>query len=132
MKTKIIRAFVFITVLFAIAVIFQSYKSPASKLKTDTGLTYTEFFGHVTLVQGYEVPGYKGFHALVTLRDKPGGTVAILSTSDRLMSICRSALETGNLMAFWGQRMTSAPAPLGGTWSVDVYESNSILVYNIK
>lgn len=132
MKSKIIKGFFSVILLFAVAAIFQSYKSPSSVLNIQTGTAYTEMFGHVTLVQGYEVAGYRGFHALVSLRDKPGGTVAILSTSDKLMGLCETALSTGNLMAFWGQKMATPPTPLGGSWSVDVYESNSILVYNMK
>ena len=132
MKSKFVKGTGLFIMLITASFIIQSYKTPASIVKANIGNAYVQMFGHVTLVQAYEVSGYRGFHALVTLKDKPGVTVAILSTSDRFLSVCETALTTGNLLGFWGQKMSVAPAPLGGTWSVDVYEANSILVYNVK
>jgi hypothetical protein len=33
-----------------------------------------ELFGHVNLVEGYDLPSFNGCHALVALRDTPGKT----------------------------------------------------------
>ncbi len=91
-----------------------------------------ELFGHVTLVQGYSVPSFKGCHALVALRDTPGKTVALLTSAKRLQSLLETALATGNLIGFWGQKLASPPTPMGGTWSVDVYSVISVILYNMK
>jgi hypothetical protein len=90
-----------------------------------------ELFGHVTLVEGYDVPGYVGCHALVNLRDSPGVTVAVLTHSLRLQSLLETALDTGNLIAFRGSLLSNPPTPLGGTWAVDVYgHLSSVILYN--
>jgi hypothetical protein len=89
-----------------------------------------ELSGHVTLVQGYSLSSYVGCHALVTLRDTPGKTVAVLTSEPRLQSLLESALSTGCLMAFWGRKLTDPSAPLGGTWTVDVYGIDSVILYN--
>ncbi len=91
-----------------------------------------ELFGHVTLVEGYSLPNFVGCHALVALRDTPGKTVAVLTKDQRLQSLLETALTTGNLMAFRGEKMTRPPNPRGGTWSVDVYQIDGVLVYNMK
>ncbi len=90
-----------------------------------------ELFGHVTLVEGYALPAYTGCHALVALRDTPGKTVAVMTTEVRLQSLLEQALDTGNLIAFWGYQMTNPPTPRGGTWSVDVYQINGVILYNM-
>lgn len=89
-----------------------------------------ELFGHVTLVESYTVPGFTGCHALVTLRDSPGVTVAVLTAEIRHQELMTAALATGNLIAFWGQKYTVPPTPRGGTWSVDVYNTSGIILYN--
>jgi hypothetical protein len=91
-----------------------------------------ELFGHVTLVEGYDVPAYGGCHALVALRDTPGKTVAVMTTATRLQSLLETALATGNLIAFWGQKYTNPPTPLGGTWAVDVYSIYGVILYSMK
>jgi hypothetical protein len=91
-----------------------------------------ELFGHVTLVEGYAVPNYIGCHALVLLRDTPGKTVAVMTTEQRLQSLLEIALDTGNLIGFRGQKLLFPPAPLGGTWAVEVYGINSVILYNMK
>lgn len=91
-----------------------------------------ELFGHVTLVEGYALPTFDGCHALVSLRDTPGKTVAVLTRAGRLQNLLETALATGNLIAFRGQKLTHPPTPLGGTWIVDVYSSDSIILYNMK
>ncbi|HET6420702.1 MAG TPA: hypothetical protein VFG19_11130 [Geobacteraceae bacterium] len=91
-----------------------------------------ELFGHVTLVEGYAVPNYTGCHALVALRDTPGKTVAVMTTEPRLQSLLESSLTTGNLIAFWGQKLTNPPTPMGGTWAVDVYSTSAVIFYNMK
>lgn len=88
-----------------------------------------ELFGHVILVEGYAVPAYTGCHALVTLRDTPGKTIAVMTTEPRLQSLLETALDTGNLIAFWGQKLVHPPTPMGGTWAVDVYSVMSVILY---
>jgi hypothetical protein len=88
-----------------------------------------ELFGHVTLVEGYALSTYTGCHALVSLRDQPGTTVAVLTTEIRLQSLLEEALETGNLIAFFGYKMTNPPTPRGGTWAVDVYQIDGVILY---
>ncbi len=90
-----------------------------------------ELFGHVTLVEGYEVPSFHGCHALVALRDTPGTTVAVLTTQHRLQTLLETALATGNLIAFRGSKLTHPPTPLGGTWAVDVYACSGVILYNM-
>ena len=89
-----------------------------------------ELFGHVTLVESYTVPGFTGCHALVALRDSPGVTVAVLTAEARHQELLTAALATGNLIAFWGQKYTVPPTPRGGTWSVDVYNTSGVTLYN--
>ena len=90
-----------------------------------------ELFGHVTLVEGYAIAhGFHGCHALVRLRDTPDTTVAVLTSDTRLQTLLETALATGNLIAFWGEKLTSPPTPRGGSWSVDVYGIDGVIVYN--
>ena len=91
-----------------------------------------ELFGHVSLVEGYAVPGFNGCHALVALRDQPGVTVAVLTTEHHLQTLLETALSTGNLIAFRGQLLQNPPTPLGGTWSVSVYSIFGVILYNMK
>src|SRR5262249_32933483 len=91
-----------------------------------------ELFGHVTLVEGYAVPSFTGCHALVNLRDTPGKTVAVLTSEIRLQSLLETALATGNLIAFWGRKLTAPPTPRGGTWAVDVYSIDGVILYGGK
>jgi hypothetical protein len=91
-----------------------------------------ELFGHVTLVEGYALPSYIGCHALVALRDTPGKTVAVITSEHRLQSLLETALATKNLIAFWGQKLSNPPTPRGGTWIVDVYSIDGVILYNMK
>jgi hypothetical protein len=91
-----------------------------------------ELFGHVTLVEGYAVPSYVGCHALVALRDTPGKTVAVLTAELRLQTLLDTALATGNLIAFWGVKLAAPPTPRGGTWTVDVYAIDGVILYSFK
>ena len=100
-------------------------------LKTAVGVM-VELFGHVTLVEGYALPVFVGCHALIALRDTPGKTVAVLTAEHNLQSLLETALATGNLIAFWGQKMSNPPTPRGGTWSVDVYAIDGVILYNFK
>jgi len=95
-------------------------------------LRTVELFGHVTLVEGYALPNYNGCHALVALRDTPGKTVAVLSTQHRLQTLLETALATGNLIAFWGQKLLNPPTPRGGTWAVEVYGIDGVILYSMK
>jgi len=91
-----------------------------------------ELFGHVTLVEGYSLPSFNGCHGLVALRDTPGKTVAVLTTEHRLQTLLETALATGNLIAFLGHKLTNPPTPRGGTWIVDVYRIDGVILYNMK
>lgn len=102
---------------------------PAPALTT---VTSVELFGHVTLVEGYALASYLGCHALVALRDTPGKTVAVMTTEHRLQTMLESALTTGNLIAFRGQHLGNPPTPRGGTWSVEVYAIDGVILYNMK
>lgn len=108
-------------------------KDQSSALKVDmrkaSSGTMKELFGHVSLVEGYDLPGYKGCHALVDLRDTPGTTVAVLSDQPRLQTLLEHGLVSGNLIAFWGTHLTDPPTPMGGTWSVDVYGIVAVILY---
>ena len=94
--------------------------------------TTMEMFGHVSLVEGYAVPSFTGCHALVTLRDSPGKTVAVITSYHNFQTLFETALATGNLVAFRGSKLTSPPTPLGGTWALDVYSCISVIVYGMK
>lgn len=93
---------------------------------------HVELFGHVTLVEGYAVSSFTGCHALVNLRDTPGKTVAVLTSEVRLQSLLETALSTGDLIAFLGVKLTNPPTPRGGTWAVDVYSIDGVILYNFK
>jgi len=102
-----------------------------TKFRPAKGAT-VQLFGHVTLVEGYALPNYKGCHALVKLRDKPGKTVAVMTSHMRLQSLLETALATGNLICFWGKKLAKPPTPRGGSWNVDVYRINGVILYNMK
>ena len=89
-----------------------------------------ELFGRVTLVEGYDLLTFRGCHALVDMRDEPGKTVAVLTTSHRLQTLLETALATGNLIAFRGRYLPDPPTPLGGTWDVEVYEIYGVILYS--
>jgi hypothetical protein len=96
-----------------------------------TGAT-VQLFGHVTLVQAYDLSTFAGGYALVALRDTPGKTVAALTTDTELLSLLATGLATGNLIYFIGEKLTAPPTPTGGTWAVEVYGTNQVAVYNMK
>lgn len=99
-------------------------------LAPKTPVPHVELFGHCTLVEGYALPGYTGCHALVSLRDTPGKTVAVLTSEVRLQSLLETALDTGNLIAFLGFKLAHPPNPRGGTWIVDVYSIDGVILYS--
>lgn len=101
----------------------------ASKLKP---IANVELFGHVTLVEGYALPNFRGCHALISLRDQPGKTVAVLTSDEKLQDLLQTALATRNLMAFWGFKVVNPPTPRGGTWSVDVYSIDGVILYSMS
>lgn len=100
-----------------------------SKLKP---IAAVELFGHVTLVEGYALTNFNGCHALVSLRDQPGKTVAVLTSDAKLQDLLETALATGNLIAFLGFKLVNPPTPRGGTWAVDVYNIDGVILYNMK
>ena len=68
----------------------------------------------------------------MTLRDTPGKTVAVLTSAQRLQSLLETALATGNLIDFWGHKLANPPTPRGGTWNVDVYSIDGVILYGMK
>lgn len=100
----------------------------------------TEYVGRVTLVEGYALPNYTGCHALVAMNVPATGpvpvptikTVAVMTTAPGLQGLLQTALATGNLIHFWGQKDTNPPLPRGGKWGVDVYKITGVILYNIK
>ena len=110
-----------------------------TKSQASTGITgaaakpvapTAELFGHVTLVEGYALPGYNGVHALIALRDTPGKTIAVMTTQQRLQTLLETALSTGNLVAVFGQLLTHPPTPRGGTWALEVYSIDGVILYS--
>lgn len=91
-----------------------------------------ELFGHVTLVQGYALPQYSGCRALVVLRDAPGQTVAVLASQPWLQSLLETALATGNLIAFRGEKLLDPPNPEGGGSNVEVFGIDVVTLYCSK
>jgi hypothetical protein len=89
-----------------------------------------ELAGHVTLVEGYAIPP-TSVAMPVALRDTPGKTVAVLTSEQRLQSLLETALATGNLIAFLGHRLLNPPTPRGGTWSLEVYAIDGVILYNM-
>ena len=59
-------------------------------------------------------------------------TVAVLTSEVRLQSLLETALDTGNLIAFLGFKLAHPPTPRGGTWAVDVYSIDGVILYNMK
>lgn len=114
----------------------QDQSEAPSGIKVDVSkaapVKMVELFGHVTLVEGYALTSFTGCHALVALRDTPNKTVAVLTSEVRLQSLLETALATGNLIAFWGYKLTSPPTPRGGTWAVDVYSIDGVILYGMK
>ncbi len=91
-----------------------------------------QLFGHVILVEGYALSNFVGCHALVALRDTPGKTVAVITTMSNMQHLLGTALTTGNLVGFTGSLLTNPPTPLGGTWAVEVYSVEALIVYGMK
>jgi hypothetical protein len=91
-----------------------------------------ELFGHVTLVEGYALTNFTGCHALVALRDTPGKTVAVMTTEHRLQTLLETALATGHLIAFLGTLQANPLTPRGGTWAVDVYAIDGVILYSFN
>lgn len=75
----------------------------------------------------YPVKTY--MHALVWLRDTPDKTVAVITKQQRLQTLLESALTAGYLMAFFGKLQSNPPTPRGGTWAVDVYAIDGVILY---
>jgi hypothetical protein len=53
-----------------------------------------------------------------------------MTSEVRLQSLLETALATGNLIAFWGRKLTFPPTPRGGTWIVDVYSTDGVILYS--
>jgi hypothetical protein len=130
MKKTFYAVLVVLFVVGLTALFTQAFVAQDKGVKIAAGTV--ELFGHVTLVQGYDLPAFKGCHALITLRDSPGKTVAVLTKSLSLQSLLDTGLSTGNLVAFYGKKLAAPPTPRGGTWSVEVYDIDGVILYNMK
>lgn len=131
-RKSIMIAILLILAISAIGgVVLQSSSTIIGEAVTPVVPTSGELFGHVILVEGYSLPNFKGCHALVTLRDY-SATVAVLTSDEGLQSLLETALTSGNLIAFNGVKLSNPPTPRGGTWSVDVYSIDCIILYNMK
>jgi hypothetical protein len=86
-----------------------------------------QLFGHVILIEGHTIGAYKGVHALVTLRDKPGVTIAVLTKLHWLQTMLEKALSTGNLVAITGKKLASPPL----SFTVDAYSVDGVILYNM-
>ena len=58
--------------------------------------------------------------------------MAVLTAELRLQSLLDTALATGNLIAFFGRKLAHPPTPRGGTWAVEVYSIDGVILYNMK
>lgn len=90
----------------------------------------SELFGHVIQVEGYALPNFSGCHALVSLRDKPGTVIAVMTSEYRLQSLLETALRSGALIACWGAPLVNPPSPRGGVGTIDVYGIDGVIVYD--
>jgi hypothetical protein len=89
-----------------------------------------ELFGHVTLVEVYETPTFRGAHALLALRDTPGKQVMIFTRDTRMTALLLQALATKFQVAIWSRKLTAPLLPLGGTPSVDQYGTSGGILYS--
>lgn len=89
-----------------------------------------QMFGHCTLVQAYDLPTFQGCWALVALRDNPGQTVALITTSQRLQAALETALATKNAIYFRGRKYSVPPLPTGGSTTLTVFKPSEVCVYN--
>ena len=49
-----------------------------------------------------------------------------------MQSLLETALTTGNLIALMGKKLSNPPTPRGGTWSVEVYSIDGVILYNMN
>jgi hypothetical protein len=89
-----------------------------------------QLYGHVTMIDVYSLSS--GCYAVIELRNTPGKTVVVRLADDRLQSLLETALATGNLISFVGQRVTVSSPPRGGSWNMDAYAIDEIALYNKK
>lgn len=90
-----------------------------------------EIFGHVLLVEGYALPNFTGCHAVIALRDTPGAMIAVVTTEIRLQALLETALAKNYLVDIYGYKLTNPPNLRGGTWTVDVYQIDGVILYNM-
>lgn len=93
-------------------------------------LSTRQLFGHVILVESYALPEFAGCSALLALRDQPGRTVAVLTSELRLQTLLETALSTGKLVACQGEPLVDPVRPRGGTWGVDVFGIDGVILYD--
>jgi hypothetical protein len=103
---------------------------PSSNFTSE--ITSETHLGYVTSVEVHDLPTFRGAHALVDLRDSPGTTVAVLTEETRLQSILESALISGNRIQFYGHLLSAPPTLRGETWSVQVYQIDGVILFNMK
>jgi hypothetical protein len=93
-------------------------------------LSTRQLFGHVILVESYALAEFAGCSALLALRDEPGRTVAVLTSKLRLQTLLETALSTGKLVACWGEQLVDPVPPRGGTWGLDVFGIDGVILYD--
>ncbi len=95
-------------------------------------MSSVELAGHVTLVNGFDLPNFNGCYALITLSDPPANTIAVLTGEHKLQTLLETALSTGYLVRVHGVPMVNTPPPTGSSWDpgIDVYGINQVTLYN--
>jgi hypothetical protein len=97
-------------------------------------MSSVQLIGHVTLINGFDLPNFSGCYALVTLRDPPANTVAVLTSEHKLQTLLETALSTGYQISVHGIQLINPPHPVGGTWDpgIEVYGIDQVTLYNTQ
>jgi hypothetical protein len=104
---------------------------PAVEKMNQTITVPNQLFGHVSLIQVYTLPNFKGFHALIALRDYLGKTIAVTATQHHLQTLLETGMATGNLVAI-DVAAPASPNSLGNGWTVDIFKMTGGILYSFK
>jgi putative transposon-encoded protein len=104
---------------------------PAGKSTKLSIAVPNQLFGHVSLIEVYTLPNFKGFHALIGLRDYPDKTIAVMATQHHLQTLLEAGLVSGNLVAI-DVAAAASPNPLGNGWTVDIFKMTGGILYSFK
>jgi hypothetical protein len=102
---------------------------PAGKSTKLSIAVPNQLFGHVSLIEVYTLPNFKGFHALIGLRDYPDKTIAVMATQHHLQTLLEAGLISGNLVAI-DVAAPASPNPLGNGWTVDIFKMTGGILYS--